>query len=693
VEELTKDRPPLESWRLVEKYCATDPCDPASEQPENVKQSAGQYAVIDVSKLRQSMGQTSEDHFFDMGRPGVVRFTPEVAIAKHKEFAADVLSRSGFPLRQGLFELRQHNALLTIEDARELIKKRDEVKTVGVAEILSDKDAWIVDQYCMLLAFPFLDAHEQTEIVLSPNTDENILLDLMDLAKPLRETEFAGLLERACDEDDERKQFLLLGLAKYTSVQLSTVACTHIAELFQSESERVRAQALGVIVQSGDESLLGQVAESGWNAADSKTDSGFEAWYGSAALLEAASRGLIAHDKVLNRISERLYGKAATILDADAIREIAYRIDASINHAAGLDGDLVAPDIELQVYLPAPYEPSMFSVSERLSDAKDTKEQMGRLSESSEVFEQRQRRNHDAFLKFKDNLTQAKAHIILDHLTLKEFETVVATAEDLADRWYELFMGIAETKLPAVHNLILLLAHAFGTKFPGKAQDLFQRIKDSTPLVRFTFGRAGVQLDAMATWNGACSPVLNDLRFARLDRADTDHDLSLEVLAALMCGQQKMLTAYIEEKLRKDEPVEISRGIMVAGFSDQSEYSEEILMRYEGYAGLIGCAQKAATYAYEHNVWARYWFEKMCQTDDSTDFWCCAILFLKIVDGRFSVWHSDYTRKGSAIQLFGPTVDSTFKRRITRWESHRKKKLFGTDVPASIFLEAGHDID
>lgn len=687
VENLTKDIPRFEGWRLIENYCTSDPCDPESEQPENVTRTAEQYAAIDVSKLRQSMGQASEDHFFNMARPGMARFKPEVAVAKHREFATDVLTRANFPLRQGLLELRQHNALLTIKEARELVKKRDEAKIAGTADGLSEHDTWIVSQYHLLLAFPFLSAQEQAEILLSNEADESILLSLMDLAKPLGEKEFESLLGTACGEDNERKQYLMLGLAKHTSVHLSKDARTHIAALFRSESERVRAQALRVIAQSGDEELLCQVAESDWKATDTETENGFEVWYGSLALLEAAVRGLIAHDEALDRISARLYGRAAAMLDAGAVRKIARRINASINQAAGLNGDFVAPDIEIQVHPSDLYKPSMFSVSERPSGTKDLKKAMKRLSESSEAFEQRQRRNYDAFLEFKTNLTQAKARIVLDHLSLEEFATVIATAEEFADRWYGLFMSIAEAKLPAIHNLVLLLAHTLGRKSPSKAEELFRRVKESKPLVRFTFGRAGVQFDAMATWAGVRNSVLNNLRFERLDRVCIDHDLSLEVLAALFSGQQDLLTEYIETKLRKMEPAEIARGIMVAGFSDQSEFDDEILKRYEGSAGLIGSAQKAAKYAYERNVWARHWYEMMCQTNENTDFWRYAVLFSKIVDGRFAVWRSQYPKKSRPIQSFGPGVDVWLKNRFARWEKHRKKKLFGSDAPASIFLD------
>ena len=42
-EALTKDRETLPGWRLVETYCATDPCDPDAPRPDNIGSTAEQY--------------------------------------------------------------------------------------------------------------------------------------------------------------------------------------------------------------------------------------------------------------------------------------------------------------------------------------------------------------------------------------------------------------------------------------------------------------------------------------------------------------------------------------------------------------------------------------------------------------------------------------------------------------------------
>jgi len=686
VEELTKDRPTIKGWRLVEKYCETDPCDPTSIEPENMAQTAKQYSAIDVSLLSQGMGNSSEDHYFSSARPGISRFKPEIAVAKHREFAIDVLGRSGLSMRQGVFELRQHNVLFTTKQIDKFIAKYLDVMSPNTTSDLTERDVWIVSQYILLLAFPLINAEEQFEILLSDGADENMLLDLLYLVKPLGKNKFSALFKNSWNKNDERTLYLLLILANYSFVKLTRESKTYIAELFQSKSEKIHIQALSIIMQSNDEVLLNKVAKSNWNASDTESDNSFENWYGSVALLEAAKKGLIAHSETLERISERLYGRATTVLDADTVHKIALRIDASFRRVIGLEENIVAPDIELQILPKTPDEPSRFSVSERSSEEIDIQEAIKKISESNEEFNQRQKLSHEAFLQFRANLTQNKASIILDNISFKEFEIVIENSKEFADIWYQLFIDLPEKMIPAVHNFIVLLAHAIASKTPKKAENLFLRIKNSNPTVRLTYDRSGVLHEAMAIWSCVRSPILDDMRFLRLDLAGTDYAFFQEVLAALMNDKHDLLTSYIQTKLHKKEPAEIARGIMVAGFSDQNKFSEEVLKKYEGFGGLIGSAHKAAKYAYERNAWARHWFKEMCQTNKNTDFWCYSVLFMKIVDGRFTVWGPSYTKEGKPIQLFDYTIDSNLKNRYERWKNLRNKKLFGSDVPESIFL-------
>lgn len=625
---------------------------------------------------------------FIKARPCMARFKLRIAISKHREFVAEVLNRTGIPLRQGMFELHQHNSLLSVEDSIEFLDNWKKLRHNNTLNNLSDKEAWIVSQYHLLLAFPFLSAWEQAEILLSDEMDDGILLNMRRVLKPLKEEEFDRLLSGACSENDEQKQWILLMIANYTSVLLSSYAKGVIEKLFLSESKRVRAQAMGIIANSDDEDLLSRFAASDWSAMDidAEEDSA-EAIDGSMAILKAATKGIVAHDNTLKRISPRLYGKAAKMLDLSTVRELAKRIDASINHALELNDDIAVPDIELQIHSSEPIEKSMYNVKERQSESSDLKQKFEGFLESKEDFEQRQRRTHEAFLNFKNNLAREKALIILNYISLEEFKKMVEADDVLANRWFHLFLSISEEKLSKVYNIAYLLVHAFAINFPDKAKDLFSRLERSKPLVRFTFYGTGIQLDATAIWAGERNDAIDKFRFERLDYARNDYELFLEVLAALRNDQQELLKEYIEEKLNKEEPVEICRGIMVAGFSDHDEYNDRVLKRYESSSGMIGNAQKAAKYAYERNVWARYWFEKMCQTDCNSDFWRYSVLFLKIVDERFVVWNKSYNKEKTLFLEFWPSVsDDKIRHRFEKWRKKRKDKLFGDNAPAPIFL-------
>ena len=686
VAELNADRPRFEEWRLVEKYCASDPCDPQSKRPENITDTARDYAAIDVSKIRLGVGISGEDLFFSRACPGVARFVPRVAVAKHREFVADVLCREGFRLRQGLFELRHHNALLTRNDALQLVKPIRVGTTGNDDDTLREKDRWIVSQHRAMLAFPHLTAQEQLEALLSQPQEDDILRDVMDVVKPLDGRMFETLLGKAYDNGDDCAQHRILTSVGRADTRISEGARKYLGALVRSDSGLVRAQVLRLIARLGDDHLIEMVLQSGWSGAQVRLDGDYEAWYGSAVILEAAARNMILCDQALERIAPQFYGQAAKKLSADAGKDIAGRIGASILRATNLTIDDAIPDIEIVVPREDRNEPTMYRASEKLSDSDDPLKAWQRFSESEEALQERHTRLIKAFKVFKGKLTQAKAQIILDSLRIDEFDAIAAADWKLAERWYEMFIDLPGTKLVAVHSLGYLLAHALSASNPAKAASLFTLLGGSQPLVRITYGDAGISLDAMAIWSAADDPQLDTLRFSCLDRSENDHELAIEVLAALRNSRDSVLQNYIEKRLGTGEPAKIARALMVAGLSVRSAFKDEVLARYRDTAGFIRRTHAAAMYAYERNIWAEHWFRQMYETKKTEDFWRYSILFTKIVDGRFDVWQTGDRECGEPFRMFWPSVESRLKHRLERWQGHRKRKLFGDDAPASIFI-------
>ena len=194
IEELTKDRERFEGWRLIEKYCATDPCDPNSERPENIDQTAKDYQAIDLDNLRISLGMTTEDHFLQDASFGLARFDPETVIEVQRSVIEKFSSSATNPTKHRLLGLREDTALVT-GSARDSLLNLARQKSRPYGEDRDSRDDWILAQYGLLMSFPHLNGDEQLEALLSLNSYGPPLLDLADVLKEA--TPLA--LERALD--------------------------------------------------------------------------------------------------------------------------------------------------------------------------------------------------------------------------------------------------------------------------------------------------------------------------------------------------------------------------------------------------------------------------------------------------------------------------------------------------------------
>ena len=177
------------------------------------------------------------------------------------------------------------------------------------------------------------------------------------------------------------------------------------------------------------------------------------------------------------------------------------------------------------------------------------------------------------------------------------YKAVPGVLIDLADS----FLGSDSAELSYIHNVASLTAYAISKDEPEKAKSLFEKVEDSKPSLRVT------------VWKSAANPLLDELRCSRLDRAVTDHELAMEVLAAEQAGRHDVLDAYIEAKCGSDTPAVVARGLMVAGFCDDRQEPGRVLADHAGRVGLIGTAHSAAEYAFERNRWARHWYQKMSE--------------------------------------------------------------------------------
>ena len=435
-----------------------------------------------------------------------------------------------------------------------------------------------------------------------------------------------------------------------------------------------------------DEKLMRLVVDSGWRAERGEGRNSYENAYGSAILAEGVVRNWLSVDEALDRMSSRHYGWAARWLGSTVAQEVARRIDFSISAALGVHVENTLPDVEYRCRHEKRPNSFPYRVTEREGQSDVVAEPWKRRLPSDEEFEEQERRRHEAFETFRKKLDQANAGILVDDIAKEEFEAIVDADPEAADRWYRSFSGLGEGARQAVHNLVLMVAYVLRERRPKRTVTLLRSVYGDVGPIRFTVGRARVPLEAVIAWSAAGSGAGREWCHERLNMARNDHELATEVLAALSSRREAVLNEFIRERLDKGEPEGIARALLVAGFSSQQDRNKDVLYCYRDAKGFIGEAYRAAKYAHDRDGWARYWFEEMCKTDRPPEFWRYSVLLTKIVDGRFTIWGSDYTRQGEPMRLFGPSVDGEVDRRIDKWRKHREKALFGAKKPADVFL-------
>ena len=280
---------------------------------------------------------------------------------------------------------------------------------------------WYVHQFSLLIAFPFLSDSEQMQALLSLVPEDEILCDLMDVAKPPTEAVFDRHLETACRGGDQRAQFLLLAFANATSAprlnRLYPVESRILRRSDQNEFRPRRSRPSHVLVTR---TVLPKwfVAIGAPLMAVDLMRAGTAIGTAPTSLTQAVVGGLIEHEDALDRIAPAYYGQAVETWgregDWKAVRSIAMRVDAALRRITRMERSLTAPDIEMRVE----YKDSsriLYSITDTPADLHETLE---RSSETDREHEQRQKRHRDAFLAFRDRLTEQKCHIILDHFGL-----------------------------------------------------------------------------------------------------------------------------------------------------------------------------------------------------------------------------------------------------------------------------------
>jgi hypothetical protein len=248
-----------------------------------------------------------------------------------------------------------------------------------------------------------------------------------------------------------------------------------------------------------------------------------------------------------------------------------------------------------------------------------------------------------------------------------------------------LFMGMDFRTLSQMHNIAILVAEVMSRHEPAAGAALFERLIHAPPIVRVTFGQAGVHLYAASLWSAEDADAIQTLRYRRLDQAADDDEIAAEVLAALRAGKEHLLRDYVADRMTRLEPSYVARAIMVAGFSNCPDWAVRTVAKFEDACGFLGGAYDAAKYAMDRYRWSVHWAELVDKATTETELWRYAVILSKIVDGRFYCQGSA-PAPDSLLARYANSLEGLIRARVKSWQNKRAKKLFGMDAPDAAYL-------
>ncbi len=674
------------AWRLIEQWCAADPCDPSSEKPANITATAEKFAALDVSEVKGNMGQSQQDHFVDGALVGLARFEPQAAVEMLRRFSANVLTRDNPHFRLAAFFLANHTASLDHASAVGFAARASRIASDTLSLDDKHRELFVASQYGLLIAFPHMTGDEQLRTLMAYPRVDNILLTVCDLMQACDALNYEQALEKAYSDGDTVNQFRLMTFGEHTETSISDRAKAIVGELTTSTDNLVRLTALGLVRRLEDPNLLTLVVKSGWDA--HKLDrvlEKFEVWYGSEVLVLAARQGILSVTECLSRIDLNAYPSFVQKVGREAAIAIIGSIDAAISSAANQELSESLPEIEEHVG--AGCRPVLFDVHEKPNSQESAIDSLKRLGESGDAWYERHLRNRESVEKFEKELTRTGAELLVQSLSPDLIRELYRQDPPTFRVWHDRFMSFDTGTLGKIHNVALLVAQVIACENPVGAVALFEKLRSSSPLVRVTFGNARVTLDAVAVWNAPDGNVMRELWFQRLDQAKTDHDISIEVLAATNAGKQDCLREYVIDRSSRAEPAHVARAVMVAGMSDGSEWASETIESVSEARGFLAGAYEAAKYAMDRHLWSRHWQRKIDEANTEVHLWRHAVILAKIVDGRWQGGEVRSANEGRLATRYGATFDDLFHRRISKWKSKRKKTLFGQQTPDPMFLK------
>jgi len=671
----------FQGWRRVENYCASDPFDPSSEKPSNLTNAIQQADAIVPEKLWNHMGQTLEDIDLSWITPGLARFEPSIILSLLRAAVQTIETREKLSLRQLSWHLEQNSPLfneVTLESVRAGYER-----LLNDPELIVAADRSHVAGSILLSLLPHYPAIEQLNLYLWLPNEVVDWLRFREVFAPLTTDDLEKALISAEAETIRFKRTLFFASAH--RVPLTALSRSVIARALVNDNPIIAtcASDLAYVAQDNE---LDEFVISAARQRNSVLDFNRKTFWRDRAVAAAIS-SLQRHDDA-DLISPIFVGSTALRLGGSLNEKMFFNLDRTFNR-------LLTP-----IQAPEPKMAHLFvEMSEndpetwlRVEDGVDVMREGGKEQIRGNSIETLTSQFDDASSETRREALREEAQLYLEKLEAEQAQEAALSPDFLAlkhavDRdlaraigWAQrILMEADPSRRSAIRNLALGLAEALAKERPELAAALITHVEDVWSVISIVVGEPQMPLRSRVLFANTDAEAFSMLREKALAGAMTDAELQTLVFAAEATGHADWLDAWTDREASSGNMGRIARALTVEGFRDAPSPSSILLDRDWG-DGFLGQAAKGARYAYERNVWAKFWADQVMNTNDPVDFWRFGVLVDGIADIRLFHWF-DHEADTSMMRLFGSELFRRLKKASEKRTKKREKTLFSLEKP------------
>jgi hypothetical protein len=673
--------PRLERWQRAWDLCSTDPLDPASDFPPNLRNAELLLDSISPNKIWASYFTTEENFNLNTVWNPLIRFNPSVLIEKIHQTVATSTVRSGVELRQLTLHLDEVAPVLRNQEL-EILRNVYEGVTAGTIEVLPEDQQTILGSLLTGM-LPHLSSVKQLEILNKLPQDFPLWFILTTMLKPLSGEDIDRSIINAHVSGDNAKLRRVLWFTAYAKSPVGPSSTDVVLGLVECGDETISILAAETVFQSGNRLLqrrLIEAVETGNIEAPSQ-----ELFHQSRAFADAVVQ--TGRKDLFDLIAPRFRGFAAQIFGAQYLAKVADDIESLVRDQLGSVNLMPLDTAELLIDMVEDELTRTFIGIEETENrsAEDVKAELDALADehiAMKHWAQRQKYLRGEAEAYLDRLRHAGVPSIVEVPRMNSLEQIARMWPDRLFKWVDWFLqATSKIGLMNARNLGLAIAKAASFKFPEPSRELFKKLWHIRPTVRIVFGSSHISFELALLFLAADQPELNALREQQLDCAVTDQKIEEIVIAAERAGRFNFLDNYVRERTAEAHAGMQARALTVAALRDVNPQSEYVLGSEKVQGGFLAGVRDYCLDIYRRNLWAHHWYEKILSSKDYFDAWRYGELFLGCADRRATIWFVK-APSHQYLELFGEELLQRLAKRVDEKSKKREETLFGQKRPS-----------